>query len=327
VEFKDYYSVLGVEKTATDEEIKKKYRKLAKEYHPDAHPGDKAREEKFKEISEAYEVLGDKEKRAKYDQMYDSVKSGRFGGGYNFDPSAFTGFASGPGGFTYTWTGGDTGDFGDFSDFFNTFFGGRGSGFSTGFEDVFGGGAARRRGQDIEAKVQIGVLQAYRGGEKAVTLKTSGGTKTVKFKIPAGILPGEKIKLSGLGGAGIGGGSPGDLYLEMDIVPEGGFALVGPDLEKTIDVFPWQAALGDEMLVTTPAEKLNVKIPPGIQSGGKLRIAARGYPGKSGKRGALSLVVRIINPTNLNDEMKDLFRKLSEAHKGAKNIREGGDAL
>jgi curved DNA-binding protein len=315
LEFKDYYAVLGVEKTATDEEIKRKYRKLAKKYHPDAHPGDKASEEKFKEISEAYEVLGDKEKRAKYDQIYDGVKSGRFSGG--FDPSAFSGFAAGPGGFTYTWTSGGAGDFGDFSDFFNMFFGGRSGGFG-GFDDLFGGGAARRRGQDVETKVEIGVLKAFRGGEHTISLKTQSGTKTVKFKIPAGIQPGEKIKLSGLGGAGAGGGSPGDLYLEIDIVPEGGFSLSGPDLEKTIDVFPWQAALGDEVLVTTPSEKLSVKIPPGIQSGGKLRVAARGYPGKNGKRGALSLVVRIINPTNLTDEMKDLYRQLSEAHKRAR---------
>jgi len=317
VEFKDYYAILGVEKTATEEEIKKKYRKLAKKYHPDAHPGDKASEEKFKEISEAYEVLGDKEKRAKYDQIYEGVKSGRFGGA-GFDPSAFSGFASGPGGFTYTWTSGDFGDLGGFSDFFKMFFGG-GRGFGSGFDDLFGGGISRRRGQDIETKVQIGVLQAYRGGEQTITVQTQGGTKTVKFKVPAGIQPGEKIKLSGLGGAGVGGGSPGDLYLEIEIVPEGGFSLSGPDLEKTIDVFPWQAALGDEVLVTTPSEKLNVKIPPGIQSGGKLRVAARGYPGKSGRRGALSLVVRIVNPTNLTDEMKDLYKKLSEAHKRSKS--------
>lgn len=314
MEFKDYYAILGVDRNATEEEIKKVYRKLAKQYHPDAHPGDKAAEEKFKEISEAYEVLGDKQKRARYDQMYDGYKSGRFSGFGGFDPSAFGGFAGGPGGFTYTWTGGG-GDFGDFSDFFKAFFGG--GGFGGRLDDLFGG-LGRQRGQDIEQKVEIGVLKAFRGGEETITVQTPGGAKTVKFKIPPGIQPGGKIKLAGLGSPGMGGGRPGDLYLVVDIVPEGGFSLSGPDLEKTVDVFPWQAALGDEVLVSTPSEKLKIRIPPGIQSGGKLRVAARGYPGKNGRRGALSLVVRIVNPTPLNDEMKDLYKKLEEAYRRSK---------
>lgn len=318
MEFKDYYKILGVGKNATAEEIKKSYRKLAKKYHPDANPGNKVSEEKFKEISEAYEVLGDKEKRARYDEMYEDMKSGRFRPGAGFDPSAYQAYANN-GGFRYTWTSTDGmgADFSNFSDFFNMFFGG-GYGRRTGdFEDIFenlGRGdfeGFSDAGQNINAKVEIGIKQAYKGGEQTITLQTESGTKTVKFKIPPGIQTGEKIKLSGLGSPGVGKGRAGDLYLEIILKPEGGFSLEGSDLVKTIDVYPWQAALGGELQVTTLDERLKVKIPPGIQTGGKLRVAARGYPMKNGKRGALSLVVRIVNPTHLTPEMKALYEKLA----------------
>ncbi len=340
MEFKDYYKVLGLEKGASAEEIKKTYRKLAKKYHPDTNPGNKASEEKFKEVSEAYEVLGDKDKKAKYDALYEDMKSGRFraGAGGGFDPSMYRNDTEGDGGYQYTWTtsDGSNADFGgDFSDFFNAFFGGGGSGAyaAGGFGDIFGGRAGGTRtsgrrggagggfesfsenGQDIEASVEIGIKQAYKGGEQAITLQTESGTKTVKFKIPAGIQPGEKIKLSGLGGPGYGKGKAGNLYLVIDLKPEAGFTYNGGELEKTIDVYPWQAALGDEVLVATLDEKLNVKIPAGIQTGGKLRLAARGYPAKSGKRGALSLVVRIVNPAHMTAEMKALYEQLAAAVK------------
>lgn len=316
MEFKDYYKVLGLEKGASADEIKKTYRKLAKKYHPDANKGNKASEDKFKELSEAYEVLGDDEKRAKYDQLYEDMKSGRFHANYGgFDPSAFRN-AGGNGAYTYTWStaGGDA----DFSDFFNMFFGGTG-----GFEDIFGGRTARRAqsagfgGEDITAKVEIGVRTAFKGGEQTVTLQTEAGAKTVKFKLPPGIQSGEKIRLSGLGGSAYGKGKPGDSYLEIVLKPEAGFSLNGPDLEKTIDVYPWQAALGDEIQIATLDERLKVKIPAGIQTGGKLRVAARGYPAKNGKRGALSLVVRIVNPTRLTDEMKEHYQQLARAAKNA----------
>jgi curved DNA-binding protein len=329
VDFKDYYKVLGLEKGASAEEIKKTYRKLAKKYHPDTNPGNKASEEKFKEVSEAYEVLGDKEKRAKYDELYEDMKSGRFRADANggFDPSMYKNYTGSDGGYQYTWTTSD-GDATDFSDFFNMFFGGGGRS-AGGFGDIFGGsrgGGTRgarsggfesfsENGQDIEARVEIGIRQAYKGGEQTITLQTESGTKTVKFKIPAGIQPGEKIKLSGLGGPGYGKGRAGDLYLGIDLKSEAGFTYDGSELEKTIDVYPWQAALGDELLVATLDEKLNVKIPAGIQTGGKLRLAARGYPAKNGKRGALSLVVRIVNPTHVTAEIKALYEQLAAAGK------------
>lgn len=314
MDFKDYYKVLGVEKSATAEEIKKSYRKLAKQYHPDANAG--KGEEKFKELSEAYEVLGDKEKKAKYDELYDDIKNGRYsaGQGNGFDPSMYRTGNNG-GGYTYTSSSFD-GESSDFSDFFNMFFGG-----GRGGDDIFGsrGGRAYESygmdGQDITAKVAIGLKQAAKGGEQAITLQTESGEKTVKFKIPAGIASGAKIKLSGLGGAPYGKGKAGDLYLEIELKPESGFTLSGRDLEKTVDIYPWQAALGDEITVNTLSEKINVKIPLGIQTGGKLRVAERGYPLKNGKRGSLSLVIRLVNPSNITGEMKNLYKQLSELSK------------
>ena len=319
MDFKDYYKTLGLSKDATPEEIKKTYRKLAKKYHPDTTKGDKKSEEKFKEVNEAYEVLGDADKKAKYDELYDDMKSGRFraGAGGGFDPSMYHTYSGGNGGQQYTWTS-TGGDGADFSDFFNAFFSG-----GRGFEDVFGGRGRggyqdfNAKGQDIEAKVEIGLRQAFKGGEHTVSLQTQSGTKTIKFKVPAGILSGEKIKLSGLGGPGYGKGKAGDLYLEIILKPEAGFSLSGSDLEKTIDVYPWQAALGDELQIQTLDEKLKVKIPAGIQSGGKLRVAARGYPSKNGKRGSLSLIVRIVNPVQLSDDMKRLYEQLAALTKKA----------
>ncbi len=326
MDFKDYYKSLGVNKDATAEEIKKTFRKLAKKYHPDTTKGDKKSEEKFKEINEAYEVLGDADKKAKYDELYDDMKSGRFraGTGGGFDPSMYRNYTGGDGGYQYTWTTAD-GDGADFSDFFNTFFGG-----GRGFGDIFGGrtGAGFQgngggyqdysaKGQDIEAKVEIGVRQAYKGGEQTVSMQTESGTKTIKFKIPAGIQSGEKIKLSGLGSQGYGKGKAGDLFLEINIKSEAGFSLSGSDLEKTIDVYPWQAALGDEIQIQTLDEKLKVKIPAGIQTGGKLRVAARGYPAKNGKRGSLSLIVRIVNPVQITDDIKALYEQLATLTKQA----------
>ena len=308
MDFKDYYKTLGLGKDATAAELKKTYRKLAKKFHPDTTNGDKKSEEKFKEINEAYEVLGDADKRAQYDELYDDMKHGRYranAGGGGFDPSMYRDNMGGGGRQQYTWTSSD-GDGSDFSDFFNMFFGGRGRGHARGgFQDL------NEKGKNIEARVEIGIRQAYKGGEQAVSLQTESGTKTIKFKIPAGIQSGEKIKLAGLGGPGYGKGKAGDLYLEIGLKPEAGFSLNGSDLEKTIDVFPWQAALGDEIPIQTLDEKLKVKIPAGIQPGGKLRVAARGYPVKNGKRGSLSLIIRIANPAQLTDDMKALYEQLA----------------
>lgn len=315
MDFKDYYKVLGVEKSAATDAIKKSFRKLAKKYHPDTNKSGKASEDKFKEANEAYEVLGDVEKRSKYDELYDDVKSGRYNPNGGFDPSMYKNYTGNYGGNQKTWNSA-SGGASDFSDFFNTFFSGR-----RGFGDIFGGGGRSRargfdtfsnKGTDTEAKVTIGIKQAYKGGEHAVTLQADTGSKTIKFKIPAGIQAGEKIKLSGLGGAGYGKGKAGDLYLEIGLKPEAGFTLNGPDLEKTIDVYPWQAALGDEIQIATLDEKLKVKIPAGIQPGGKLRVAARGYPVKNGKRGSLSLIVRIVNPAQITDDIKQLYEQLAE---------------
>lgn len=315
MDFKDYYKILGVDKGSSEDEIKKTYRKLAKKYHPDTNAGNSAGTEKFKEISEAYEVLGDKERRAQYDEMYEDHKSGRFKGRGGFDPSMYKDFSGKDGGVRYTWS--TSGNTADFSDFFNEFF----SGGGRGFDDIFSNmsaedyGFTNQNGDDISAKVEIGIKQAFVGGEQTITLQTENGPKKIKFKVPSGIQPGEKIKLAGLGRAPIGKGKTGNLYLEIGLKSEAGFTLEGTDLEKTIDIYPWQAALGDEVLVNTLDEKLSVKIPAGIQTGGRLRIHARGYPAKTGKRGSLSIAVRIVNPTNLSDEMKELYKKMAQLSK------------
>ena len=230
-----------------------------------------------------------------------------------FDPSRYRTHAGNNGGYTYSWTS-DGGDAADFSDFFNMFF----RGISKVYDDFFGAGGYEyynENGQDISAKVEIGIRQAYKGGQQTVSLQTENGTKTVKFNIPAGIGQGEKITLSGLGGKASGKGKAGDLYLEIDLKPEAGFSLNGSDLEKTVDIYPWQAALGDEILVNTLDEKLSIKIPAGIQTGGKLRVSARGYPLKNGKRGSLSLTVKIVNPAVITEDMKNLYAQMAQLMK------------
>jgi curved DNA-binding protein len=312
MKYQDYYKILGVDKNASQEEIKKAYRKLAKQYHPDANPNHKGAEEKFKQVNEAYEVLGDAEKRRKYDQFGSSVN---FENGADFDPSQF-GFGTN-GGFHYYTSSND----GDFSDFFNMIFGnsdfdigdlfGRGSQKQRGF----GGFTSTQKGQDIESEIAITLQEAYHGTEKRVALQVGGQEKNITIKVPAGILPGKKIKLSGQGMSGMNGGRNGDLYLKVKILPENKFELRGNDLETTMDLTPWEAALGSQVIVETLTGKIKVKIPPGIQSGGKIKIAKKGYKDMKGKQGDLYLNIRIINPPNLTKEEKALYEKLREISK------------
>lgn len=309
MKYRDYYEVLGVDKKASQDEIKKAYRKLAKKYHPDAHPGDKAAEEKFKEANEAYEVLGNEEKRKKYDQF---GREGDFRNGVDFDPSQY-GFGNNV---RYEFRQGNAGDF---SDFFNMFFGG-GSPFDSFEEDgIFGRRTGRRgsaprsrqmRGQDSEAVLEITPAEGFTGAEKRISLRTPAGERTISLKIPAGIRPGEKIKLSGQGGPGINGGRNGDLYLKVEFVRDSGIELNGLNLEAQIALYPWEAALGSEVSYNTLDGRISVKIPAGIQSGSKVRVAGRGYRDKSGMRGDLYLRVAIVNPERLNSAQLELYEKL-----------------
>jgi curved DNA-binding protein len=310
MEYKDYYRILGVDKSATQDEIKKAYRKIAKKYHPDARPGDKKAEEKFKEANEAYEVLGDPEKRKKYDQFGQSFN---FTHGSSFDPSQF-GFGKNV---RYEYrTGGNSG----FSDFFNLFFGG--DSFDFNISDIFGRSGASSgfnaggftgnypiRGDDVEAEIEITPEEGFTGTNKKITLKKERKDRTISFKIPQGIKEGEKIKLASQGNPGANGGANGDLYLKVKF-KKGNYEVDGMNLLAPLDLMPWQAALGDEVLADTLDGKILVRIPAGIQTDSKIRVANKGYRDRKGNRGDLYFRIRIMNPISLSDKERELYRQL-----------------
>lgn len=308
MKYKDYYEVLGVDKKASQDEIKKAYRKLAKKYHPDANPGNKEAEEKFKDVSEAYEVLGDEEKRKKYDTIGNGFN---FQGGYDFDPSQF-GFDN----FKYDFSSSSSGQY---SDFFNMFFGdGR---FD--FSDLFGKGTSgnrrstfSRKGQDIESELEVNLIEGFKGLEKKITFRRENQNKSLTFKIPQGVKDGEKIRLKGQGESGFNGGENGDLYLTVKMKTEPNQTLEGLDITTAVDVLPWDAALGREVSVETLDGKILVKIPAGIQTDTKLRIPGKGYIDRQGRRGNLYIKIRIVNPKQINEEMKKLYEKLRDISKG-----------
>ncbi len=323
MKFIDYYKALGVEKTASQDEIKKAYRALAKKHHPDANKNSKTSEEKFKEIGEAYEILGNKEKRAKYDELKDQTN---FQNGAEFDPTraGYTYSTHGQGPSQGPSQGQQTDDYDDFADFFNAYFGGAGININ----DLFAGGGTGSRtrrvyrtgnfshkGGDAEATITITPEEGFRGQKKRVTLSDGVSQRTISFKIPAGIKPGEKIKLSGQGGKGQGSGASGDLYIGVNFTADGRLRANGLDLEMTLDLYPWDAALGSEISLTIIDDKIKLKTPPGMQPGGKIRVAGKGYKDRSGKRGDLYIKVRIVNPRNLTNEMKELYGKLKQLQK------------
>jgi len=325
MQYKDYYAILGVDKNASQDDIKKAYRKLAKQYHPDVNKNDKASEAKFKDIGEAYEVLGDTEKRKKYDMF---GAQAQFRNGYDFDPSQY-GFNGGNVRYEYAGSG-------DHSDFFNMFFSdafdlsslfgaGRGGRTTRVYEsgdlsDLFGqsSGGARttrvRNGQDIEAEIELTPEEGAAGIEKRISLQTESGTRSLNFKVPAGVADGETIRLKGQGHSGTGGGKNGDLRMTVRMKP-GRYTLKGSELLLDIDVYPWSAALGDKLTVDTLDGRIAVKIPAGVQTGSRIRVAGKGYPFRSGKRGDLYLTVRIVNPAHLTAEQKKLYERLRETMK------------
>lgn len=308
MQYRDYYETLGVPKNASQDDIKKSYRKLAKKYHPDANPGNKEAEEKFKGISEAYEVLGDTEKRKKYDTF---GQNANFRNGYDFDPSQY-GFGKNV---KYDYK---TGGSGGFSDFFNMFFGGGGinlNGIFSGAGTKAGRSARQpwagpQRGQDREAAIDITPEQGFAGVEKRISIQGGGGEKTVSFKVPAGIKDGEKIKLGGQGLSGVNGGSDGDLYLTVRIKPGSRFELDGMNVTTSLEVYPWEAALGAEKAVDILDGRIAVKVPPGIQTDNKIRVPGKGYIDRTGNRGDLHIRIRIVNPKVLTPEQRELYEKL-----------------
>lgn len=326
VSYQDYYEILGVGRNATEKEIKAAYRKLARKWHPDLHPGKqkKEAEEKFKQINEAYEVLSDPEKRAKYDRLGSNWRAGQ-----DFEPPPDMGD---PGGWQF-YTAGDfePGLRGGFSDFFEMLFGGaRAAGRPA--------AAARGqvRGQDLESEIALTLEEAYRGTTKALQVSGAsvcpecggtgvrerrfcarcGGTgtlpeaKTLEVKIPAGVREGGRIRLKGQGGEGLGGGPRGDLYLKVRILPHPVFTVQGDDLEAQLVLTPDQAVLGDKISVPTIDGPVTVTVPAGSRAGTRLRLRGKGLPGKDGRRGDQFARLVIDLPASLSEEEKKLYRQL-----------------
>lgn len=306
MEYKDYYKTLGVSKDASQDEIKKAFRKAAKKYHPDLHPDDKDAQDKFKESNEAYEVLGDEKKRKQYDTF---GSTGGFQGGQNFDPSQY---GYGGGGGSYTYTSSDDG----FSDFFNTVFGG-GGGASSGFNinDLFGGGRktsrrAKTQRQSYDSELNLTIEDAYKGLEKDISLSLNGEVKTIKIKVPAGIIPGKRLKVKGEKW-----GIDGDILFKINFIQEDGLELDELDLISKVDVLPWDAALGTKQVIDTLDGKIKVNIPEGIEGGKRIKIPKKGYKNMKGNRGDLYLRINIVNPKTLSKAQRRLYEKLKDSGK------------
>ena len=289
---RDYYTVLGVSKTASGDEIKKAFRKLAVKYHPDKNQGNKEAEEKFKELNQAYEVLSDPEKRKKYD---------RYGENWNrMDESQFAGGGAPGGGRTYRYEGNpaDFGDAADFSDLFESFFSAGGSSRQKG----------KRKGQDQHGEMSITLEEAYQGTAKVVEINN----EKIRIKLKPGTYEGLSIRLAGKGTAGRNGGQAGDLYITIHVLPDPQVLREGDHLRQNFTVDLFSAVLGSEQEVSTISGKLRIKIPAGTQNGKIFRIKGKGMPvyNEPGKAGDLLLVAQVQIPENLTPEQKELFRQL-----------------
>jgi curved DNA-binding protein len=315
VQFRDYYETLGVPKTATDDEIKSAFRKLARKYHPDVAKDKKTAEEKFKQINEAYEVLSDPEKRKKYDQL--GADWNQPGG---FQPPPGWGAQQQPGGGFQQWSSGNGGvefEFGGtgFSDFFEAFFGG-GRG-----QSAFGGGVGRRaataeRGSDVEADIMVPLEEALHGAKRTISLRRSGSNKveTYQVKIPRGVHEGQRIRLAGQGEAGERGGKSGDLFFRVRLARHPDFRVEGSDLIHEVKIAPWQAVLGTELKVPTLEGDVKLKIPPGTRGGQRFRLRGRGLPTSSGGRGDLYVDAQIDIPKKITEREHELWRELAKLH-------------
>jgi curved DNA-binding protein len=337
VRYKDYYEALGVSRGASDADIKKAFRKLAREYHPDVAKDKQRAEERFKEINEAYEVLGDPAKRKKYDELGANWQSGA-----EFRPPPgwehFGGAQSGRGG--RTGAGGSEFHFGGtgFSDFFEQMFGRAAHGGSSfGQRGAFDEEDFAERGRDIEGDIMVTLEEAMHGSVRSVSIRhnaTCGHcngsgrslgrlcnmcagtgqvpkTETFQVKIPAGVTEGQKLRLAGRGEAGLSGGGSGDLFLRVRLARHPDFEVDGHNLVHELDVAPWEAVLGASVEVPTLTGKVSIRIPPGTQSAQKLRVRGRGLPERGGGHGDLIVVARIVAPTQVAESERALWEKLS----------------
>ena len=305
MEFKDYYRVLGVDRTASAEVIKKAYRKLARQHHPDISKAADA-SARMQEINEAYDVLYDPEKRAAYDRVGQGAQGGR-----DFQPppdwDAGFEFSGGPQ---------DTSDAGGHSDFFEALFGharrarARGQPSDEGFA---------RRGQEHHAKILVPIDDAFHGATRAVTMQSSTydnegrvvlHERVLEVSIPKGIRSGQQMRLAGQGAPGVGGGPPGDLYLEIGFAPHPSYRVDGRDLYLDLPVAPWEAALGASVRVPTPDGTLDMNVPPGSQTGRKLRLKGRGIPGTPA--GDCYVVLKLVLPAADSEAAQALYRQMAK---------------
>jgi DnaJ-class molecular chaperone len=322
MDFKDYYSTLGVSKTATEKEIKSTYRKLARKHHPDVNPGDKAAEARFKEINEAYEVLGDPEKRKKYDELganWRMYEQGGGPGGGPFEQGGWTvNMGGGPGGGFRTMSEDEMremfGTENPFSDFFNTFFGGGEPG--EGRRPRGGGSRGRsRKGRDVEHAITLSLEDADQGTTRRLSLKHDGHARTVDVRIPAGVGDASRVRVAGEGEHGTGGAAAGDLYLRIQLAPHGTFERRGRDLYTRVAVPLTVAVLGGEMDVPALGGRtLRLKVPSGTQNGQVFRLRGQGMTlaGKTGERSDLYATIDVQLPRQLTPEQREHFEALAK---------------
>jgi curved DNA-binding protein len=307
VQYKDYYQTLGVAKTASQDDIRKAFRKLARQYHPDVAKDKKTAESKFKEINEAYEVLGDPEKRKKYDTLGADWERG---GGFQ-PPPGWGGGQAGRGGMAGDFGGGSFGGTG-FSDFFEQFFGGRSFKRHAGANPFAGFGVEEEtRGSDIEGDLLVTIEEALGGARKKISFRRGDDPKveTFEVKIPKGVREGQRIRLAGQGHGG------GDLYLRVRFAQHPDYRIEGSDLIYDLDLPAWKAVLGTDAEVSTPDGSARLKIPPGTQSGAKFRIKGRGLPTGPTTRGDFYVLVQITIPKVLSDEERSHWEAIDRLHK------------
>lgn len=304
MEFIDYYKVLGLPNTATQDEIKKAYRKLARKYHPDVNPNAEEAKKSFQQINEANEVLSDPEKRKKYDQYgkdwehaeaYEEAKKQKARQG-DYGQSDFGG-----GGNYQQYSSSDFGDGQDFSDFFSSMFGGSRNSSSR---------TTQFRGQDYNATLQLTDKDVYTTQKQVLTLND----KKIRITIPAGVENGQTIKIKGHGGEGVNGGPKGDLYITFQITPDAQFKRIGADLYATQNIDLFTAVLGGDAVINTFTDKVKLKVTAGTQNGTKVRLKGKGFPKYKidGEFGDLYITYNVVVPTDLSEEQKDLFTKLSK---------------